>query len=135
MRTGASSLDSFRLRQRRSPGRRAGSTGRELRQAPHRPGRTGAHSQRGAPKLPTYSRGPRSCLLGGLAVDPLGGTVGWRNFEAEMRATIPTAVVGLGELERSAEAGAPDDGAMRERLALMWPGYLANPAAAHPCRP
>lgn len=49
-----------------------------------------------------------------------------------MRATIPTAVVGLGELERSAEAGAPDDGAMRERLALMWPGYLANPAAAPP---
>ena len=28
-----------------------------------------------------------------------------------MRATIPTAVVGLGELGSSAEAGAPDDGA------------------------
>jgi pimeloyl-ACP methyl ester carboxylesterase len=82
-----------------------------------------------------FAVGNQDRLLGGLAVDPLGGVGdgGLATFEVQMRQRAGNeSLARIDELERTAEAGGPDDAAMREHLALMWPGYFADPAAAPP---
>lgn len=74
-------------------------------------------------------------LLGGLAVDPLGGVGdgGLAAFEAAMtdRATDEVRAR-LEEMDRTTEKDRPGDDAMREQLSLMWPGYFADPSTAPP---
>ena len=73
-------------------------------------------------------------LLGGLAVDPLGavGDGGLAGFATEMRNRAteecprPDRRVGAA----SPATASPDDRVMRQHLALIWPGYFANPARA-----
>lgn len=72
-------------------------------------------------------------LLGGLAVDPLGavGDGGLAGFAMEMRnRATEEARTRIDELERETGAGGPDDRVMRQHLALIWPGYFADPAQA-----
>jgi proline iminopeptidase len=72
-------------------------------------------------------------LLGGLAVDPLGGVGdgGLAAFEVEMRkrATDDTRAR-LEELERHPSETDEPDRVMRRHLALMWPSYFAKPREA-----
>ena len=72
-------------------------------------------------------------LLGGLAVDPLGAVSdgGLAGFAMEMRnRATEEARARIDELERLTGDGGPDDRMMRQHLALIWPGYFANPARA-----
>jgi pimeloyl-ACP methyl ester carboxylesterase len=69
-------------------------------------------------------------LLGGLAVDPLGGVGdgGEAAFEAELaRRTPPEAAARAIELDERAMRGegTPED--MDESLRLLWPSYFASP--------
>jgi pimeloyl-ACP methyl ester carboxylesterase len=74
-------------------------------------------------------------LLGGLAVDPLGGVGdgGTAAFEKEMGARTPeenrTRALELDERVLRGE-GTPEDFA--ESLRLLWPAYFASPATAPP---
>ena len=70
-------------------------------------------------------------LMGGLAVDPLGavGDGGLAGFVTEMRnRATEEAVAQIDELDRLSGDGQPDDRVMRQHLALIWPGYFADPA-------
>jgi hypothetical protein len=72
-------------------------------------------------------------LLGGLAVDPLGavGDGGLAGFATEMRnRATEEARARIDELDRLTGDGGPDDLVMRQHLALIWPGYFADPARA-----
>ena len=72
-------------------------------------------------------------LMGGLAVDPLGavGDGGLAGFATEMRnRATEGAGARIDELDGLSGDGEPDDRVMRQHLALIWPGYFANPADA-----
>jgi pimeloyl-ACP methyl ester carboxylesterase len=74
-------------------------------------------------------------LLGGLALDPLGGVGdgGEAAFEAELtRRTPPAAAARAVELDERAMRGegTPED--MDEGLRLVWPSYFASPADTLP---
>ena len=66
---------------------------------------------------------------------PLGGVGdgGLAAFETALRDRATHEVpVGPDKPDRPADVGEPDDQLMREHLALMWPGYFADPSAAPP---
>jgi pimeloyl-ACP methyl ester carboxylesterase len=72
-------------------------------------------------------------LLGGLAVDPLGGVSdgGMAGFQTEMYSRASDeARAGLDEIQRAASETDDPDQTMRETLALMWPSYFAKPIEA-----
>jgi len=74
-------------------------------------------------------------MLGGLAVDTLGGVGdgGLGPFEATMRdRASPEAVTRIDELEEAAAESESADHSMREHLTLMWRGYFADPSSAPP---
>lgn len=72
-------------------------------------------------------------VLGGLAVDPLGGVGdgGLADFEAAIRdRATGGALARVDEMDQVSTT--PDDHAMRQQLKLMWPGYFAKPSSAPP---
>jgi len=76
-------------------------------------------------------------LLGGLAVEPLGGTGdgGLEAFEAEMSRRIPDADRALAEeLDAQALRGEGGAEAALESLRLAWPAYFASPGHVMPFR-
>ena len=80
-----------------------------------------------------FAAAQQSRLFGGLAVDPLGGVGdgGLAGFATEMRnRTTEDVRARMDELERLAEDSEPNDQVMRQHLALIWPGYFADPAEA-----
>jgi pimeloyl-ACP methyl ester carboxylesterase len=74
-------------------------------------------------------------LLGGLAVDPLGGVGdgGVAGFEAELTARTPAeAAARATELDERAMRGEGTPEEMEESLRLLWPAYFASPDDALP---
>jgi len=77
-------------------------------------------------------------LLGVLAVDPLGvaGDGGMAAFEAELIARTPKeGRFRAKELDERAMAGQAEPGDALESLAILWPGYFADPGSAPPMPP
>jgi proline iminopeptidase len=74
-------------------------------------------------------------LLGGLAVDLLGGVGdgGEAGFEAElMRRTPPEAAARASELDERGMRGEATPEELRESLLLLWPAYFASPSRTLP---
>lgn len=77
-------------------------------------------------------------LLGGLAVDPLGGVGDGGNelFEAELMRRAPAEVrARADELDHRAQNGEGTEEDALEGLRLLWPGYFADPGSAPPWPP
>ena len=74
-------------------------------------------------------------IAAAVVIDPLGGVGdgGEAAFDAEMsRRTPPESVARAEELDKRAMEGHGTDDDLAESLAIFWPAYFAEPAAAPP---